>query len=44
MLLDDKIIKETYDAKYNELARKINQEKGERSLYSSNVDVQKRVS
>lgn len=44
MLLDDKITKEAYDAKYNELTRRINQAKGERSLYSSNVDVQKHVS
>lgn len=44
MLLDDKITKEAYDAKYNELARKINQAKGERSLYSSNVEAQKHVS
>ena len=43
MLLDDKITKEAYDAKYNELTRKINQAKGERSLYSSNVEAQKRV-
>lgn len=44
MLLDDKITKEAYDAKYNELTRKINQAKGERSLYSSNVEAQKHVS
>ena len=44
MLLDDKITKEAYDAKYNELTRKINQTKGERSLYSSNVEAQKHVS
>ena len=44
MLLDDKIRKEAYDAKYNELTRKINQAKGERFLYSSNVEAQKRVS
>ena len=36
MLLDDKITKEAYDAKYNELTRKINQVKGERALYSAN--------
>lgn len=44
MLLDDKITKEAYDAKYNELTRKINQTKGERSLYASNVEAQKHVS
>lgn len=44
MLLDDKITKEAYDTKYNELTRKINQAKGERSLYSSNVEAQKHVS
>jgi len=44
MLLDDKITKEAYDAKYNELTRKINQVKWERSLYSSNVDAQKHIS
>lgn len=38
MLLDDKIIKEVYDAKYNELTRKINQAKGECALYSANVE------
>ncbi len=44
MLLDDKITKDAYDAKYNELTRKINQAKGERSLYSSNVEAQKHIS
>lgn len=44
MLLDDKITKEAYDSKYNELTRKINQAKGEHSLYSSNVEAQKHVS
>lgn len=44
MLLDDKIIKEAYDAKYNELTRKINQVKGERALYSANVEAQQHIS
>lgn len=44
MLLDDTITKEAYDVKYTELTRKINQAKGERSLYSSNVEAQKHVS
>lgn len=29
LFLDDKITKDAYDAKYNELTRKINQAKGE---------------
>ena len=44
MLLDDKITKEAYDAKYNELTRKINQAKGERALYSANVEAQQHIS
>ena len=44
MLLDDKIIKEAYDAKYNELTRKINQVKGERALYFANVEAQQHIS
>lgn len=44
MLLDDKITKEAYDAKYNELTRKINQAKGERALYSVNVEAQQHIS
>ena len=44
MLLDDKITKEAYDAKYNELTRKINQVKGERALYSANVEAQQHIS
>ncbi|MCM1237553.1 MAG: recombinase family protein [Ruminococcus flavefaciens] len=44
MLLDDKITKEAYDAKYNELTRKINQAKGERALYSANVEAQQQIS
>lgn len=44
MLLDDKITKEAYDAKYNELTRKINQTKGERVLYSANVETQQHIS
>ena len=38
MFLDDKITKEAYDVKYNELTRIINQAKGERALYSANVE------
>ena len=41
---NDKIIKEAYDAKYNELTRKINQVKGERALYSANVEAQQHIS
>lgn len=37
MLIDDKIIKEEYDAQYNELTRKINQAKWERALKSANM-------
>ena len=44
MLLDDKITKEAYDAKYNELTRKINQVKGERALYFANVEAQQHIS
>lgn len=44
MPLDDKITKEAYDAKYNELTRKINQAKGERALYSANVEAQQHIS
>lgn len=44
MLLDDKITKEAYDAKYNELTRKINQAKGERAVYSANVEAQQHIS
>lgn len=44
MLLDDKITKEAYDAKYNELTRKINQVKGEHALYSANVEAQQHIS
>ena len=43
MLLDDKITKDAYDEKYNDFTRKINQEKEERSLYASNVNVQSDV-
>lgn len=43
MLLDDKITKDAYDEKYNDFTRRINQDKEERSLYSSNVNVQKDV-
>lgn len=43
MLLDDKITKEAYDEKYNDFARKINQEKAERSLYVDNVNAQRDV-
>ncbi len=43
MLLDDKITKDAYDEKYNDFTRRINQEKEERSLYSSNVNVQKDI-
>lgn len=43
MLLDGKITKEAYDAKYNELTRKINQAKGERALYSANVEAQQHI-
>lgn len=44
MLLDDKITKEAYDAKYNELTRQINQAKGEHALYSANVEAQQHIS
>lgn len=44
MLLDDKITKEAYDAKYNELTRQINQAKGERALYFANVEEQQHIS
>lgn len=44
LLLDDKITKEAYDAKYNELVRKINQAKKEHSLYSANAETQKYAS
>ena len=43
MLLDDKITKDAYDEKYDDITRKIKQEKEERSLYASNVNAQKDV-
>lgn len=43
MLLDDKITKEAYDEKYDDITRKIKQEKEERSLYASNVNAQRDV-
>ena len=43
MLLDDKITKEAYDKKYDDMTRKIKQEKEERSLYASNVNAQRNV-
>lgn len=43
MLLDDKITKEAYDKKYDDMTRKIKQEKEERSLYASNVNAQRDV-
>lgn len=44
LLLDDKITKEAYDAKYNELVHKINQAKKEHSLYFANAETQKYAS
>ena len=44
MLLDDKITKEAYDAKYQDLTRKIHQLNEEMSLYSANVESAKYVS
>lgn len=43
MLLDDKITKEAYDEKYDDITRKIKQEKEERSHYASNVNAQRDV-
>ena len=43
MLLDDKITKDAYDEKYDDITRKIKQEKEERSLYASNVNAQRDV-
>lgn len=44
MLLDDKITKEAYDVKYQDLTRKIHQLNEEMSLYSANVESAKYVS
>ena len=43
MLLDDKISKDAYDEKYDELTRKIDNEKHERELYLANADTKKDV-
>lgn len=43
MLLDDKITKDAYDEKYDDITRKIKREKEERSLYASNVNAQRDV-
>lgn len=43
MLLDDKITKEVYDGKYDDITRKMKQEQEERSLYASNVNSQRDV-
>ena len=45
MLLDDKITKEAYDGKYDDITGKIKQEQEqeERSLYASNVNSQRDV-
>lgn len=43
MLLDDKITREAYDEKYEEITRKIHQGKQERQLYASNVQAQQDI-